>query len=319
MRTLAQVPEKARKHFDLYDMIGVYHQPGTKDELGKTIGATGWVDGGDSSHFVGIYHYCYALDAEVRRSPEYYGNMIGRLYAAAGNLKCGGLFGGFKRHPDAKYWYADCNRMSRDQATPLLAAMALSGARQPMAAEFKRFLLRGLLFSTNTRRNGTTKANHGQVFKTDVQPLSRKDQFILKHRVPVLNVQDGYRNYNWKIPDPMLFDIWAIYIRAFNWKLLYPVLLLADLQTYLNARLLLRNMGTAKVDTDVANFFIKYSLSRRKLPTFIGRWTDKLLPRLGLSARISLRYSAPGMPLFLGNLLAQAMENFVKKLKQERV
>ena len=285
MKTKMDIPTAAQKHVDHWDMIGVYKPYGGTDELGRPIPEHGWVDGGDSCHFTGIYHYCYALSTILKTTEYYYGNMVGRLAAAEGNLRSQSFFGGYKRHPDKAFWYSDDNRMSRDQATPMLAALAMSNSRKSLWRQLWHYAKRGFLFSTNTRRNGTTAKNHGVEY-----------------------APGKVYNYSWKIPDPMLFDIWGIFIRGLELKALYPLLLLADLQTYLNARLLLKN----KQDTDVANFFIKHSLSRKKLPTFIGGWTDRLLPSLNLHARIAVRYGAPGMPVFLGNILGKAMKEFTK-------
>lgn len=288
MRTANDLPENIRKHFDMYDLIGVYKPPGTVTDNGSTSEAQGWVDGGDSCHFTGIYYYCFWLNPEFRFRPEYYGNIIGRLAAAEGNLRSKSAFGGYKRHPDSRYWYSDDNRMSRDQATPLLASLAISNSKKSLARQLLHHAKRLFLFSTNTRRNGTTADNHGMEYAPG-------------------RVYD----YSWKVPDLMIFDIWSIFIRGLNLKLLYPLLLVADLQTYINARILLRN----PTDTDVANFFIKHSLSRKLLPTFIGAWTDSLLKRLNLEARIAVRYSAPGMPVFLGRILQDTITKFRRALE----
>ena len=288
MKTLKDLPVEAQRHFDHYDLIGMYKPPGSIDELGEVL-SKAWVDGGDSCHFTGIYHYAYLLSSDARQSEYYYGNMLGRLSAYEANLRSPTLTGGWKRHPDTKYWYSDDNRMSRDQATPMLCSLALSKSTKSLRRALLHFAVRGFLFATNTRRNGTTKLNHG----TTYGELNNKK-----------------RNYNWKMPDPMLFDIWAIFIRGLNLKLLYPILLIADLQTYLNARLLLRRPE----DTDVANFFLKHSLSRQKLPTFIGRLTDNLLQKLYLSSRVEKRYSAAGMPTFVGKLLQLAIKQFESKI-----
>jgi len=295
--------ENPRKHFDYWDMIGMYVGPGLFDDNGQRL-TYPWVDGGDSCHFMGLYYYAYFAYPAVRLNPHYSGNMQLRLTQSHNLLESKSFFGGLKRHPDARYWYGGNGVGSRDQATPFLAALAISGQRKGLLKELWGHLKRGLLFTTNVRKNGSSPQNHGSQFNPDAKPLQPWEKFALKYKIPMVPIRDGYRNYNWKLPDLTLFDYWSLYIRGFNAWYLYPILLLGDAQLLINALLIKKN----KEDTDVANFFIKHSLSSKILPTPFSAITQKyLLPKLNLEGRFHKNYYRPGelrlMPTFLCEIL----------------
>lgn len=298
------LPESARKHFDAWDMIGMYVPKGKLDS-NKDLLKADWVDGGDSCHFVGIFHYLYRAYPELKSRQEFAGNMGIRLAQAYHLLSVKSKYGGFKRHPDTRYWYGANNVMSRDQLTPMLCALAVSQNKVYLRWQLLSHVRRALLFTTNTRKNGSSATNHGQKFKSAAKPLRWYHKLVLKYKIPLIPVPDGYRNYNWKLPDITLFDIWGIYIRGLQFKVLYPLLYAADIQTLINGILLLKRPD----DMDVANFFLKHSLSRKLMPTIISAITQRyILPKLNLSARVAFNYYRPGMPQFLGNTIRAGIQ-----------
>lgn len=282
MKTKRELPQSIQQHFDDWDMIGVYHTPPAQDEEGRKYEARGWVDGGDSCHFIGLYYYCLRRAPSVLfYRPGYYGNLPGRLIASEAMLKSRTYWGGYKRHPDTRHWYGGDNRMSRDQWTPMLGSLALWELRPQLRAQLWDYAKRGLIFTTNTRKNGSSANNDGVEY-----------------------APGKFRDYSWKVPDLALFDIWALFIRGLNLWYLYPILLIADFQNFINALILLANPQ----DTDCANFWIKHSLSRSKYTTPFAWLTQKLIyPRLKLWDRIKLRYNRRGEPTFLGHILAYSM------------
>lgn len=286
IRTRKDVPENISRHFDDWDMIGMFFSAKI-DEEGRL--QRNWVDGGDSCHFIGLYYYCLAYDPTVLfLNGAYYGDPIQRLQAAESMLRSRTRAGGYKRHPDIKHWYGQDNRMSRDQWTPLLGALAIWGLKSALKQNIKDIFKRGLLFTTNTRKNGSTATNHGKEF-----------------------APGKFRDYSWKLPDIALFDIWSIIIRGMGWKLGYPILVIGDFMLLINALLLLN-----RKDDDVANFWVKHSLSVKIMPTPISLFTQKFLyPRLKLAERIKPRYFSPNFPLFLGKIIMHAMNSLAPKAK----
>lgn len=217
-------------------MIGDYYEPGQVCPLdGRVIKHPGWVDGGDSAHRVGSY---LVYQGVTRGS-------TGNEEAIFRDLECPGCKGRFRRHPDSDYWYSDCDRMSRDQTIPLLSAMAIHSPYY-LNRHFKDHLSRCLLFTTNTRRNGATKANHGMVkggHKTG----------------------DTY-DYSWKMPDITFMDVWAIYIRGFRSWVLWPLLVIFDLQLLANSILI--KMNPDKVD--IMQHTCQILLAKHSMPTPIS-------------------------------------------------
>lgn len=184
-------------HIDQYGMVCSRHTHGT-DELGRPITPENpWLDGGDSANRTMAYYIGKKLlnenisDSVVRD--------------VLNHLECPNSRGNYRRHPDSLFWYSDCDRMSRDQSIPVVVGMGIFNQKKHLRDFFLRHLFRGLLFTTNTRRNGTTKENHGQSYGNG-----------------------KVRNYNWKLPDFTGPEFWSLYIRAAKLKILYPLLLIFD-------------------------------------------------------------------------------------------
>lgn len=180
--------------------------------------------------------------------------------------------GTWARHPDRSRWSGDSNRFSRDQNVGVLIGLGLSQNYSVLLVTlFFHLILRCLLFTTNTRRNGCTKENHGQVMSPwkKFKP-NRYEQFILDHKVPIMPVSkkcnDEIRNYNWKIPDITFIRTWSLYLRGLPWGLGYlglPILLLNDL-------MLLRLTTNPDEDNDVMNHVQRCVYARLKCPTPIS-------------------------------------------------
>lgn len=107
--------------------------------------------------------------------------------------------GFLRRYPDPAYWGGQSDRFSRDQSIPNVIAMAYCSTmkrRNPskhLWNFFKDHLKRGLLFTTNTRKNWA--------------PNDSKK----------------------KLPDLTIGSFHALYIRSFRAKWAYPLLWLLDI------------------------------------------------------------------------------------------
>jgi len=165
-------------------------------------------DGGDSAFFMGHYYSLKMLSLDPVAQYHTKKILIKDYDNAQFKLQKKGLA---RRHPDESKWYGDFDRMSRDQSIPFLISMFIMEQIYGPWEFFKAHLKRGLLFTTNTRRNGASLQNHGEVYKND------------KMGKPVK------RNYNRKLPDLCGPNFWSIYIRGFRAYPFWPVLCCLDL------------------------------------------------------------------------------------------
>lgn len=168
-------------------------------------------------------------------------------------------FGGYVRHPDpAQTYYGfgayyahpwDAN-VSRDQLTGILMAVIKKQDYKAMLRIIIHHAAWLFLFAYNTRENC-------------VDPKKSK----------------------WKIPDPTLFDIWAMELRGFgklSW-IFWPILCLFDLQMLLQAII---DRLTKDKNDDVISFIGKFLVSREYVPTPISWLTGKILDKDSILERL---------------------------------
>lgn len=270
------------------------------DEIGREITSRfPWLDGGDSANrtmafYIGVQLvYKHGLNLPMDLSNYVNDEQIFNKYKCL--LECKDSPGNFRRHPDRLFWYSHCDRFSRDQAIPLVISFGYMKDRKSLKRFFMAHLKRGLLFMTNTRRNGTTKRNHGKEYKFDT-----KNQKWLK------------RNYNKKIPDFTGPEFWGLYIRGFENKWLYPILLISDLQSLVSA-IVRRLMG----NIDVINHTMISAYSKDVMPTPLSIFTNRFIncPK-NLQNKIKLFYYQPTMPFFIADLWAQLCPIYFGKEKK---
>ena len=135
-------------------------------------------------------------------------------------------------------WYAYWDRASRDQLTPLVITLGLFGNKALLWRTFKDHCKRLLLFTTNVR-----------------------DNFMY----PTLTLQQQYGtpdvvwDYTWKVPDLTGPEFWALYVRGLNSILLYPLLWVFDIQTFIGSTIL-----RFQTENDVINqaFILEYAKVR---------------------------------------------------------
>ena len=109
------------------------------------------------------------------------------------------------RHSNPLYDASDWDRMSRDQFQPNIIAAGY-WSKERINGLRRGHRRRAYLFTSNTRKNGASKSNHGTF------------------------VAGETRDYSWKLPDPTFFEIWANFIRASKQWWFYPFLLVYDLE-----------------------------------------------------------------------------------------
>jgi hypothetical protein len=162
-------------------------------------------------------------------------------------------------HPPEK-WYSKFDRTSRDQLIPLLILWGMIAHPNDLWNIFVDHLKRGLLFAYNTRRNF---------------------QYPTLEEQQMYSTPDVKWNYSWKMPDFTGPEFWALYIRGFECKWLYPLLLLFDLQTVIGA-VIIRFNGA----DDVINHAVTLEFARVRMDTFWMKLARKITPRNILQVRL---------------------------------
>lgn len=154
--------------------------------------------------------------------------------------------GFIRRYPDPKYWGGQSDRLSRDQSVPNIAAMAYLPSEAALHPSkhlwnfFKAHLKRGLLFTTNTRKNWAWPPGD-----------------------PRYNAAE----YKWKLPDLTFGSFHALYIRSFRAKWLYPLLLILDLDMLGGSIIKVLWYGRDPKNNDDLNHLITMYQSELTMPT----------------------------------------------------
>lgn len=232
--------ESVLKAMDAYQIIGQQDYP---------IEHNGGIDGGDSINRMAHYHFLIKANKNIgndiaerenlpSRQPSEYEDQLGLF-------ECKNSKGNYRRHPEeTKFGIAYyCNGtydgvMSRDQTTPLIISLISLKMYKRLAMYFLRHLMRGLLFTTNTRQNA----------------LSLKTK---------------------KLPDFTGPEFWGLYIRSnpLTAILLYPLLCLFDVETLIGSIVrrfqpIISKNGT--VNDDVINHLTIAIFQAQNYPTPIS-------------------------------------------------
>jgi hypothetical protein len=215
-------------------------------------------DGGDTVQREGMfmcamwYHY-----QAGRITIEDYAEMLSRYLAIIQKLNYDNGHS-LRRHPDQSKWYYGTEVMSRDQLTPNLIALGY-GAPYILKQFLLKHMLRGMLFTTNSRENGAVVGNNPTMTRM------QKIKYALGLYDP------GVPCFDWKLPDITDPSIWGAYVRGLNYKLLYPTLLLSDwilvigaLGTYYQTK-----KGTVTNDQNTQQMLLLQS--RHAMPTLVSR------------------------------------------------
>ena len=261
-------------HFDEWGMITHLG----KSKWGQDEPDPYWHDGGDSGHRMGNFYTMTKANEILKAFPEdEFLNQDPKNYVEA--LPQFFQEGNFRRHPDPKYWYSAWDRGSRDLFAPNIIALGVLGLRAELKEAFIAHLKRGLLFTTNTRKNEW----NGPATKLPI-----------------------------KLPDLTLFEYWSYYIRGFSLWPLYPLLVVLDLEFFINA--IIRRFDN---DNDVNNFITNAVYTRIKYPTPLSWLALKLTSRSDMYEKVDEYYRNVyynnimyGSPSFVG----EAMKKIIEKI-----
>lgn len=201
--------DKFKDNYGLY--VGSKEDPGDSCHRTCTLAYLGYLDQNE-------FTYCLKL-LECPKSPDNY------------------------RRSAARGWWSDPDRFSVDQSIALMAGMGTMGRLDKLKPFLWNIAKRGSLM-TNTRRNGATKENHGEVYKfEDGKPVKR--------------------NYKWKPPGFFGPRDWATALRFFHSPYLHPLWYLIDVLTVLNS--LKRRYWP---DNDPVNYILRTRIAEHHQPTF---------------------------------------------------
>lgn len=190
-------------------------------------------DGGDASHRTGLFYLGLYLNYQ---DDDNVVKIIKKDFLKdLKKLKVDE--GTFIRHPDPNMWYSNPGNFSRDQTTPLIVALGVFGEKDEIKANFKN-LIYNYGFYPNTLKNWT---NQKKVFPLDFQDFAA-------------------------------FSDYGAYIRALDYKFLYPVLMLTDAQLLGSSliRVLIAQLDQDDSSDDI-NFSVHLIQSELNMPTPLSK------------------------------------------------
>lgn len=210
------------------------------------IDKTYLADGGDSAAKTGAYFSLMGMlspsqkkkweEKSQRDTKEWFDAIVPKYHPTPGVIL---------RHINTEWDSSDFDRHSRDQIQPNIIAFGYWSERELRRMAWGH-LKRGFIFTGNVRQNGATKRNHGK---------------------------NGY-SYAWRFPDITGPEVWGNFIRSYRAWLLWPALLLFDLEllgSAINWRFFKKN-----------NIAINHTLSQLqaldRLPTPWAWLASKIMP-----------------------------------------
>ena len=228
-------------------------------------------DGGDTTQREGMFAIAIAYLSKLGKiDKSEYEELKKRYSANLDRLEC--CMGNLRRHTDPNMWYSDCDRMSRDQWTPNVIAMGMLDLKKHLWRMFLGHLFkRALLFTTNVRHNWVYPPDHPKY-----DPNSDL-------------------TYKWKLPDITIMSCWGYYIRSFNCYLLYPLLLVLDLDLLVNSLIWVYKFKYVSKDTDILNHTNSLLQATWSMPTPVS-WLARKLLKLDKVQDCLNRYFLPDGP-----------------------
>lgn len=240
------------------------------DEFGCIVQGPPLRDGGDGGHRMGAYHCGIGVRVQLMKMPdlldwwkplahEFKSYVRDNLQNAKGQLR---------RHPHPVRWYGRWNCASRDLTIALLCGCAMTGSKS-----IARKYIKSHIF------------NWGMIGRIGHKVLP----FRLPVWLPLLVAGNWLRNHverdadfppeeQWKlktkIPDPTLLEVWALEIRAARLWMLYPLLLVLDLETFIGT--LVWNKWR-KDDNDIINHVYVTNTIQHIYPTPLGYLAHRML------------------------------------------
>jgi hypothetical protein len=242
-------------------------------------------DGGDTTQRCAMFMCAMQYHLEAGRITQTQFNEMATRYMGIINNLLYRKIWSLRRHPDPTKWYHDPNRMSRDQLTSNICALGFA-SKWTLFKLLLGNILRGMLFTTNTRENGATKSNG--------QPISflQRIQYFFGWR-------PAYPVWAWSLPDVTDPSIWGAYIRGLSAWPLYPLLFLTDLVLVIQSLITLyeTDNGTASDDQLTQQMLLLQSNYRLKTPvSMLAMWLyKKANPMAALNAYFAPANDGPAM------------------------
>lgn len=260
------------------DPLGIIGQTGHPEDVNGTI------DGGDSINRMSHYHFTIEANKEIGNNIADLANLPSRTKKDFEEdlilFECPDSPGNYRRHP-TDGWASFCGgtydgNMSRDQSFPLIIAMAFMGMYKRLGMYFIRHLMRGLLFTNNTRKNGKEPSE-----------------------TP------------WKLPDLTGPEFFSVYLRAIPilGYLLYPILCILDLELLVSAFVWSK---FRKDDDDIVNFCDSLIFANMRVKTPISYLATKLVSKQLIIDKLKSHWCHWRESCFFVNLYEPLIERFVK-------
>lgn len=270
-------PNEYLDHFNI--LIRRNNQQGAGFWSNKT--KTALSDGGDSTFHTGNYWTAFHLMKSLGLDNAYILDIdeekVFDLFRYRGKL------GVYCRHPYATFWGSDSYRFSRDQQKSVIAAESFNRRSWKRVIPFmlRHGLLRLFLFDAKLKDNG---------------------------------------NYDWKFPTLTGPTIWASYIRYFInmygsvFYLLYPLLLVFDIQLVLNLWVKTSDLFDQQDDTDVLNH-INYSCWFHYVAPTPWTWLNlRLINVSNFTMRLYKYYDDGCLPWFVAVMWADILSYYKRKV-----
>ncbi len=227
------------------DTLRIIGQPG------YPVDHNGGIDGGDSINRMGHYHFLIEANKDIKNDlaelEDLPDRTIEHFNKKMALFECPNSKGNYRRHP-TNGWASFCNGtydgvMSRDQSIPTVISLGYTKNYKRLTMFFLRHLMRGLLFTTNTRKNAPNP-----------------EEFKKKKR-----------------PDFTGPKSWALYLRGFPilGYMLYPLLCVLDLFLLAGSIVWLFR----RQDKDIINHTAILIFSRLRVPTPISWLASKILSK----------------------------------------
>lgn len=271
--------------------VGRYNQGGWVNEDGVFVPET-QLDAGDGTQRTGMFLWALQIlgHESLPKFKQAYVNNIKNIRGPLGTYRRAAV-------DKVPMWYTDFDRMSRDQATGLLVGLAVTGQTKEILRFIMGHALRLFLFTTNVRRNGTTRTNHGK---------------------PIGNGQT--RNYTIKLPDLTGPDFWALEIRCLFYSikgksfvakalaclLMIPIqvvlLTILDLDVLVSVIMFNRSKSDSNV---VDNLALKVSFAREVAPSLLSAIAYHLINKPKLIDKLNRFFSNPGDPNIIAKVYTQ--------------
>ena len=243
----------------------------------------GSIEGGDSINRMSHYHFTIQANKKIGNGAlveQLPFNTQKRFEEDLELFECPDSKGNYRRHP-TNGWASFCGgtydgNMSRDQSFPLIIAMAFMGLYKRLGMYFIRHLMRGFLFTNNTRKNG-------------------KDP----DKTP------------WKLPDFTGPEFFSVYLRAIPalGYILYPVLCILDLELLVSAFVWSK---FRKDDDDIVNFCDSLIFANMRVRTPVSYLATKLVSKDLIINKLKSHWEGWRQSGYFVNLYQPLIERFVK-------